>query len=337
MSTSQINLLSFTQLADTTQRLVADAYQHLSDLQTVKSLYSVDSIPAGTGTQRTFTSYASELYANYMAEGADAELASHAQGRSKTMTMYRFGKNVEVTHIGMKFANTSKVITQLTSLADYIPQRMAIDLTHRFTFITATSYTDMDGRTIDTTIGDDTYAVVYTAHTLTASSSTYSNVITGNPVFSKGAFEVAKGITNTQMLDDFGNRIVMDFNTVVTGDDPSTISSVLELLNSTSNPTQNNPGVVNTYKGYFRHVVLPRLATTATGAYNSAKAKYWGYMAIGSGAKYWDGHVGIWEDAYSVAQDVSVKNDNMEFGTRGAWGLCVVTGRGVVWSTGAGA
>lgn len=337
MSTSQVNLLSFTELKDTTARVVADTYKRLEDLQRVKSLYTVDAIPANSGTQRIFTSYVSELYANYMAEGADATLASHAQGREKTMYMRRLGKNIEITHIARKFANTPKVITQLTSLGQFIPQRMALDCTHRFSFATATSYTDLDGKTIDTTIGDDTRAVIYTAHTLTASGSTYSNVITGNPVFSKGSFEVAKERTNTQMLDDFGNRIVMDFNTVVTSDDPATVTSVQELLRSTTNPTQNNPGVVNVHQGTFAHVILPRLATTATGAYDSTKAKYWFYLAVGTGSSYWDGHLGIWEDAYSVAEDVSVKNDNMTLGTRGAWGLCVVTGRGITGSTGLGA
>lgn len=336
MSTTQVNLLSFTQLADTTARVVADGYKYLEDLQRVKGLFTSESVPAGTGTQRIFTSYVSELYAGVMSEGGDAALASHAQGRTKTMNMRRFGKNVEVTHVGMKFANTPKVVTQLTALGQFIPQRQALDCTHRFTFADSTSYTDMDGATVDLTIGDDTRAVIYSAHTLTASSTTYSNIVTGNPVFSKGAFEVAKLITNTQMLDDFGNRIVMDFNTVVTTDDPSTIDSVNELLNSTTNPTQNNSGVVNTWKGSFMHVVLPRLATTATGAYDSTKAKRWFYMAVGTGSSYWDGRLGIWEDAYSVSEDVSIANDNMTFGTRGAWGLAVVTGRGIVMSTGLG-
>ena len=336
MSTTLIQQLSFTELADTTGRVVAETYKRLEDLAKVKGLYTVDNVPENSGTQRIFTSYVSELYAAYMPEGSQATLAQHAQGRSKTMYMRRYGKNLEVTHIAQKFSNTPKVITQLTALGQYIPQRMTLDGTHRLTFADSTSYTDQDGSTIDLTIGDNTRAVIYSAHTLTASGSTYSNIITGNPVFSKGAFEVARERANTQMVDDFGNRIVMGFNTIVTHDDPTTVDSVLELMKSTTNPTQNNPGVVNNYQGSFTHVILPRLATTATGAYDSTKAKRWFYLAQGIGSSFWDGHMGIWEDAHSVAQEIDIKTDNITLGSRGAWGFCVVTGRCVLMSTGLG-
>ena len=38
-----------------------------------------------------------------------------------------------------------------------------------------------------------------------------------------------------------------------------------------------------------------------------------------------------------AAQDIDVQDDNITLGTRGAWGLCVVTGRGILMSTGLGA
>jgi len=47
-----------------------------------------------------------------------------------------------------------EVVNSLTNLATFSPQRAAIDLTHRFTFATATSYVDMDGDTVSTVVGD---------------------------------------------------------------------------------------------------------------------------------------------------------------------------------------
>jgi hypothetical protein len=336
MPTSQISLLAYPELKAVATQIVADAFVNTMDLQVVRSLYQEMSIPNNSGTERTFASYATELYANNMVEGGDAELATFATGLNKTMYMRRFGKNVEITHVAKKFGNDSKVISQLTSLANYVPQRLALDLTHRFTFASDTSYVDMDGQTIDLTIGDETRAVIYSAHTLTGSSDTYSNVITGNPVFSKGSYEMGMLVGNTQQKDDYGNRINMGFNTIVTGDDPATVDSVLELLYSNTNPTQDNSGVVNNYKGAFRHVILKRLATTATGAYNSTKAKRWFMLAVGSGSQSWTGHLGIWENAYAVAEDVNIKTDNITIGSRGAWGICVVSGLGIAMSTGLG-
>ncbi len=335
--TSTVNQMTFTELADTTKRIVADQYKADNGLNEVKSLYSVESIPNGTGTQRVFTSYGSDSYANRMAESADARSNQSVQGKTKTMYMYRFGKNSSVSYIAKHFSNTPKVADDLTALSKYIPNRMALDLTHRFTFATATSYTDMDGETVDTTIGGDTLPVIYATHTLTGSSTTVSNVITGNPRFSKGAYEVAKNVSKSASLDEFGIPIVMNFNTVVTANEATTIDAVLTLLRSTSNPTQNNNGVVNNYKGQFRHVILNKLDTNATGTYDTTKQYRWFYMAAGRGMEYSTFKLGIWEAAHGVAQDVDINNDDATMGTRGSWGACVVDHRGVVMSTGLGA
>jgi hypothetical protein len=105
-----------------------------------------------------------------------------------------------------------------------------------------------------------------------------------------------------------------------------------------SDNTQDNSGVVNTYKNVMRHVKLPRLATTATGAYDSTKAKYWGLVAAGQ----WNGYYAEWEAANakmpsSGNNGEDVHNDDWTYGTRGTYGIAVVSGRGVVWSTGLGA
>ena len=55
MSTTLIQQLSFTELADTTERVVAETYKRLEDLAKVKGLYTVDNVPANSGTQRIFT------------------------------------------------------------------------------------------------------------------------------------------------------------------------------------------------------------------------------------------------------------------------------------------
>jgi len=130
----------------------------------------------------------------------------------------------------------------------------------------------------------------------------------------------------------------MNFNTIWTTDDPAQVRTVRQLLQSMSDGTQDNPGVVNVYKGAMRHVVLPRVATTAVGAYNSAKRKYWGIVAAGE----WDAHLGTWESAHlkkpaSGNNGEDLHNDNWTFGARCGYGIVVVVARGFIGSTGVGA
>lgn len=334
---TEISLLNFTEFADTTNRLYIKGDQLVDDLSAAKSLFMEESIPNGTGDRRVYTEIDPETYAHIKAEGADAMKTSVISGYSKTITARRFAAEIDITYEARSFGKNQEIIKKLTSLATFIPQRLALDLTHRITFATATSYTDMDGETVDTTVGD-TLALVSASHTVTSAATTYSNVITGNPVFSPGGLEVAMGQGNTQILSNFGERRVMNFNTVVTGDDPATIRTVKELLNSTSDTTGNNSGVVNVYKGMFTHVILPRLATTATGAYDSTKAKYWAYVAKGE----WEAHLAMWEQANlkmptTTNNGEDIHNDDWTFGTRGTYGIAVVSPKGFLLSTGLGA
>ena len=78
----------------------------------------------------------------------------------------------------------------LRSLGEATRQRMELDLTHRFTFGTATSYTDLDGETVSTTVGDG-LALFSASHTVPDSSTTYRNIVANNPVFSRGGLEAA--------------------------------------------------------------------------------------------------------------------------------------------------
>lgn len=336
---SQISLLQFTDFADTTERMFVEGSSMVDDLAPARSLYREEQIARGTGNQRIFREYDTETYAAFKAEGTDAAKKQAVTGWEKTMTARRFAAEIDITFEARTFGKNQEIIQKLTSLAQFVPQRMALDLTHRFTFCTATSYTDMDGETVDTSMGYTTStALVDSTHDLSGSSTTYSNVITSNPVFSQGGYEVALGITNTQVLSNFAERRVMNFNTIVTGDDPATVSEVMRLLNSQADIDQSNSGVVNVYKNAKRHVMLPRLATTATGAHDSTKTKYWGLVAAGQ----WNGFFAIWEEPNlkrpsSGNNGEDIHNDDWTFGTRGTFGIAVVSGRGVVWSTGVGA
>lgn len=334
---SQISLASFSELADTTQRMVASWPDLIDELAEVRSLYQTMDIPRGTGNQRTVWELEGEMFARFKNEGEDASKARVIKGYSKTGYIRRFAAEIDITWEAREQGKDQEIITRLTNLSTFAPSRMALDLTHRLTFHAATSYTDMDGETVDTSMGDG-YAMSYAAHTLTGSALTYTTVVTGNPAFSQGGFEVAQEVANVNILDNFGNMRNLNFNTVVIHNDPATIREARQLNNSTADNTQNNSGVVNTYKNMFKLVVLPRLATTASGAYDSTKKKQWHYVAAGQ----WQAYFSLFEapnlkKPMSMNNGEDLHNDDWTFGVRVAYMILVVSAKGIVTSTGQGA
>lgn len=338
---SELNTVSLSDLTSLTMQRFLEWPALVPGYEEVKSLFITETIPQNTGSTRIYNEINMETYASFKGEGVDASKARVVMGYSKTMVKRRFAKEVDITY-EMRTENRSpEVVSKLTNLVSFCPQRMVLDLTHRLTFATATSYTDMDGETVSTTVGDG-LALVSSSHTLTGSSTTFSNVITGNPQFSKGAFQVARERAITQTLTHFGEQRVMMFDTIVTGDDPTTVDQVKQFVQSQTDPTQNNPGVINTYAGDFRHVILKRLATTATGARDSTKEKYWAYIATGGTAgERWQAYFGIWEEPNLKTpapgnNGDNIHNDNWTYGVRGGWGIVVVSPVGFMLSTGLG-
>lgn len=333
---SQISLASFSELADTTQRMVAAWPDLIDELAEVRSLYQDMEIPRGTGNQRVVWELEGEMFARFKNEGEDAAKTRVIKGYSKTGYIRRFAAEIDITWEAREQGKNQEIITRLTNLSTFAPSRMALDLTHRLTFHASTSYTDMDGETVDLTMGD-TFALTYSLHTLTGSSSTYSTVITGNPQFSPGGLEAAMEVANTNILDNFGNLRQLNFTTVATGNDPATLREVRQLKNSTADITSNNSGVTNTYKDMFKHVVLPRLATTASGAYDAAKKKQWHYIAAGQ----WQAYFSLFEapnlkKPMSMNNGEDLHNDDWTFGVRVAFMILIVSGKGCLSSTGLG-
>ena len=145
-----ISSLAFSDLVDTTSRIHKMGEYLVEDLAAGKMLYKVQSIPKHTGTERIHDEYDTETYAHLKIEGGDATKVAVIKGWTKTATMRRFAAEIDLTHEMSEFATSDAgIVNKMTSLYKYCPQRQALDLTHRFSFATSTSYTDMDGETVD--------------------------------------------------------------------------------------------------------------------------------------------------------------------------------------------
>ena len=298
-------------------------------------LVKVMNIPHLTGNTREFTEIDLEEYASRKGESNQASRAKVQQGYSKVGTLYRIAKDIGISYEMRTQGKYPEIKAKLTNLGKLAPNRIDLDLAHRIGFATATSYADQDGVTVSTTVGD-TFQLAYTAHTLRGSSTTFRNRLANNPQLSRGALEAMEKMRVENCYNQFGQKMTMGDNILWTTDDPNTINTARELLRSTSNPTQNNAGVVNVYQNKYKLVVLPRVATDKDGAPDSTKAKYWGIASSENSTLY----LGMHEEPHMKKPPVSGSNaeefstDDWNFGTRAGYMVVTVSASWFAMSTG---
>lgn len=283
-------------------------------------------IPQLTGNTREFTEIDLEEYASRKGESNQASRAKVQQGYSKTGTLYRIAKDIGISYEMRSQGKYFEIKEKLTRLGKLAPNRIDLDLAHRFTFGTATSYTDQDGVVIDTTVGD-TKALFTTDHTLRGSSTTFRNRLANNPQLSRGALEAMEKMRVENSYNQHGQKMSMGDDILWTTDDPNTVNSAKELLRSSSNNTQNNSGVVNVYQNKYKLVVLPRVATDKDGNPDTTKAKYWGVAS----SEYSTLYLGMHEEPHMKAPPMAGSNaeefstDDWNFGVRAGYMVVAVS------------
>ena len=271
----ELNIATLSDMVKNAQILFFKGLDSIKMEARNSGIFRVDNIPDHTGNTKEYSEIDLEEYAKRKPEGDQAVRAKVQQGYNKVGTLYRVALDIGITYEMRHYNKYMEVISRLTNLGAVTGKRMELDLSHRVTFATVTTYTDMDGETVSTSCGD-TYQWAYTAHTLKGSSTTFRNRLANNPVFSKGSLEGMEQMVIENSLNQFGEKMVIPYDILWSTDDPNTVNTIREYLKSTASPDALNAGVVNVYSGKYRHVILPRVATTATGAVDSTKSKYWG-------------------------------------------------------------
>lgn len=234
-------------------------------------LYDIEDVSVDTGDESSMDGFS---VAKRKKEGEDFAYLSINQNYRKAWNVQEIGGMTKITWRMRAAAKYRDIQKSIDALGRSTAKRLEWDMTHRFTFVTATSYTNLDGETIATTSGDG-LQVAYSAHTVTGSALTYRNRVANNPMLSKGGIEAAEKLFATQMIDSNGELVQEDPTHIVVANDPNTINTAIEYLRSTAAPDASHAGVTNAYMGKYQLLVLPYLATTAAGAYDSTKAKYW--------------------------------------------------------------
>ena len=334
MELNTASLGDFVRLAPIIFNREADSLpQHARD----SGMFQVEAIPMNSGNTREYTEIDLEEYADDKSESDQSARASVQQGYKKVLTSYRVSKDLGISFEMRTQNKYTSVIRRLTNLAGLAINRQDLDLTHRITFGTATTYTNRNGRSIDIALGD-TLALFSTAHTLKASSSTYRNRLANNPSVSKGSLESMEQQVIENTVNHFNEKVTIDFDIIWSGDDPNTNNMITELIRSTATTDSGkNEGVINQYQNKYRHVRLPRLATDNLGNVNTSKNAYWGLAS----SKITDGVLAVWEEARlkspsttDAAEDFS--SDDWNFGVRAGYGIVIVSGRWIHFSSGDG-
>lgn len=338
MNGSLLSTVSFPVFTDLVRRTFVKPPSMVTPM--AGQLFIKEPIGKGQGSSKIYHEQDIQTFGRLKAEGQAVSKAKYGVGYNKTMYKKRIGMEIDITQEMRDENRYSDVANLIISLAHFGPQRIELDQTHRLSFASSTSYTDMDGQTVDVT-GGDSLAVIHNAHTLKFSSDTYSNRVTGDPVISQGAIEVAENMMTTEIRSNFGEKRTLRFNKIITGDNATVCNTVRQILNSTADIDGTHAGVLNVNKGKYQHIELPYLATTATGAPDATKKYWWFIGAIGNGSgASWQAYYGEWEAPHMKNTSVAMEGSNADdfsrdvwsYGTRAGYGLAVLGGRGLIGS-----
>jgi hypothetical protein len=331
---SYLNSLSFPGFSDNIEKT------YLAFLETYKAesevLFNKMNVGETAEVIKRLDEQDMSQYAHDKPEGVDAQRLSFGVAYFKEVLAFRYGAQLNVSYemrVSKRFELSQAIARFMTSL----PDRLELDRQNLLTFAAATSYVNMDGRVVDTT-GGDGLAYLSATHPLAFSATTWSNIVAGNPVLSVTSLEAAEKLAVTDILDNFGLPVMMEFtHLIVQKQDPNTVRTAMEILRSTTLVTQANPGVVNTFQQKYELLQLSRVATTATGAIDATKSKWW-FLAALKGMNRLQMYEVVWEGPHmnptpaGSNNGVDVYNDDWTWGGRARYGHACVSARGLIGS-----
>jgi hypothetical protein len=329
-NSNYLNSVTFEGFADNINKYYLDFFKTYTPESNM--LFIEQNVGESAETIKLIREIDMSQYAHDKAQGVDAQRLNFGEGYSKEILAFRIGAQLNISY-EMRVAPRFELGNAISRFTESVPNRMELDSQHRLTFINATSYVNMDGRTVDTT-GGDGLAGASATHPLAFSTVTWSNIVPTNPQLSVTALEAAEKLAITDILDNYGLPVMMPFtHLIVNKQDPNTERVAREILRSTSLVTQSNPGVVNTFSTKYDLMVLSRVATDAMGRIDSTKAKWWFLAALGNRSNRLQSHKLVWEAPHmNPANGVDPYNDDQTYGARARYGFGVVSFRGLICS-----
>ncbi len=277
-----------------------------------------------------------ERFAEVKVEGQSSAQRGVSQGYYKDISRKTISVTRKVSGEAYKALTAHKLAQYATQTGADVIDKIELDMRNFIGYGDSTSYTDNGGFTVDTTTGDG-YALFYTAHTLKNSSTTYSNILSGAPSFSESSLESAEDYFNYNVLDNNGQRITIDPNTVITSRKATMVNRVARVLGSMSpeqieGSTNMNAGVKNTYKNKYRHLVV-EFDVTALNVSDSSKSFYWYLAALGGMPETsFQGYYVSWLSPQVAPVEIDQDKWTLSYTARAAYGIGAVSGKGILVS-----
>jgi len=294
----------------------------------------VTNIPNGTGnTRRHKEKPQANEYASTKVEGGNVTLTTVQQGYYKDTTAVTYDKAVSITIEMRTYDKTDEYRNAVDFITGVYPNREDLNLSMFFSFGTATTYVDQDGNTVDISTGDG-LSLWNTAHTLTGSTTTYRNRLANNPQFSEGALENMEDLARTEIYNNLGEQMTVEFDVLWTTDKPQLVNAARRLLQATAQVSAPNAGVPNVYKAKYDHKVLRRADMSAAGVKDSTKANYWGLASTRQSTFFHDVYMAPQMRMPAIGNNGEDPNTlDWQFTVVGAHNSCVVAGRGFLFSS----
>ena len=240
-----------------------------------REMFDVRNVSEMTSEHSSFSGYG---FAKRKQEGQSYTYGNIKQGYKLNLSQTRIGLMDAITWEMRKFDKYREIDKRMRQLGRSTAKRMELDATHQFTFgMSASSYANMDGETVSTATAD-TVQLFNASHTLSDGTGTYANLMT--TAFNRAGLEEMETLF-TKFVDDNGNKVVVEPNTIITSDDPAICNAVKEFAKSSLIPDEAN-NATNVYQGKYQHKVLPYFTTDKDGAYSSTPKNYWMLAAVNS-------------------------------------------------------
>lgn len=301
----------------------------------VRRIFHRESCGWETSSKR-ITEVDREKYASVKTEGQEGKTRRVAQGYSKEISRKTISVTRDLSGEAVKALTAHGLAKFSMNVGKDVVDRIELDMANFIGLGDASSYTDMDGFTVDTTTGDG-LSLFNTSHTLKNSATTYSNILSGAPSFSESALEDAEDYFNYNVVDNFGHRLTMNPNAIITSRKASVKNAVKRLLQSTSpeqigGSSNSNAGVTNTYKESYEHLVVD-FDVDAKGITDSNLSYYWFLAALGNDPETsFQGYYVSWMSPVTAPVEINQRKWTLSQTARAAYGIGALSGRGILVS-----
>jgi len=275
-----------------------------------------------------------DRFAEQKVEGQSSVQKGISQGYYKDIRR----KTISVTRLvsgeAYKSLTAHKLAQYATQTGADVIDKIELDMRNFIGYGTSTSFTDNGGFTVDTTVGDGN-ALFDTTHDLKNSSTTYSNILSGAPSFSESAMESAEDYFNYNVLDNNGQKVTMNPNTIITSRKATMVNRVARTFGSMSpesieGTANTNSGVKNTYKNKYTHLVV-EFDVTSLNVTDSTKSFNWFLASLGGMPETsFQGYYVSWLSPQVAPAEINQDKWTLSYTARGAYGLGAVSGKGIL-------